>query len=236
MNVFGDALRWLNDPLNWQGERGILALTGQHLRIAILAVLLSALVAWPLALLMGHTGRGGGFTVVVSNVSRAVPTLALLTLLAVTPIGFGATATTLALAVFAIPPLLSNAYTGIREVDPDITEAARGMGLSGWQVLWKVEVPLAIPLIATGFRTATVQVIATAALAALVNGGGLGFIIEQGFGLQNYGQMIAGGFLIAALALSAEGLLALAQRLLMPKQARVSRQSPRARQPVGVAE
>ena len=147
-------------------------LTDEHLYITVFAVAIAALVALPLALGLGHRGRGGGFTVVLANVSRAVPTLALLTFFSVTPIGFGNRATIIALAVFAIPPMLTNTYVGIREVDRDVVEAARGMGMSESQVLFRVELPLAVPLITAGFRTAAVQVVATATLAALVGGGG----------------------------------------------------------------
>jgi osmoprotectant transport system permease protein len=138
-------------------------------------------------------------------------------------IGIGMTAAVLALAIFAIPPLLANAYTGLREVDPEVREAARGMGLSGWQMLWRVELPLAVPYIAAGFRTAAVQVVATTSLAALAAGGGLGEIISLGFGLGlsvGGGQVLAGGFLIIALALLVEGGLALVQRLVTPRPLR----------------
>lgn len=216
MNLIGDAIVWLNDPLNWQGKQGVPYLTYEHLYISFFAVLIAAVLSVPTALLLGHTGRGGGLTVVVSNVSRAIPTLALLTIFAATAIGFGNRATIIALAVFAVPPLLTNTYVGIRQVDPDVVEAARGMGLSGRSVLLRVELPLAVPLIAAGFRTAAVQVVATATLAALVGGGGLGRIITDGFGQQDRPQIVAGGFLVALLALFTEGSLALVQRLVTP--------------------
>ena len=184
-------------PAELEGKTGVPYLTYEHLYISGFAVLLAAVVALPLALALGHTGRGGGFTVVVSNVSRAIPTLALLTIFAATAIGFGNRATIIALAVFAIPPLLTNAYVGVREVDRDVVEAARGMGMSGRSVLLRVELPLAVPLIAAGFRTASVQVVATATLAALVGGGGLGRIITDGFGQQDRPQILAGGILVA---------------------------------------
>lgn len=220
MSSFGDAVVWLNDPLNWQGPQGVPHLTWEHLYISGLAVGIGALVAMPLALALGHTGRGGGFTVVTTNVSRAIPTLALLTLFSATAIGFGNRATIIALAVFAVPPLLTNTYVGIREVDPDVVEAARGMGMSGSSVLLRVELPLAVPLIAAGVRTAAVQVVATATLAALVGGGGLGVVINTGFGQQDRGQIIAGGILVAALALVTELVLAFVQRRVTPGQAR----------------
>jgi osmoprotectant transport system permease protein len=220
MNLLHGALVWLNDPLNWQGPNGVPHLTLEHLYISFSAVLLGALVGLPLALVLGHSGRGGGFTVAVTNVSRAIPILALLTIFAATAIGFGNRATILALAVFAIPPLLTNTYVGIREVDRDVVEAARGMGLSGPAVLLQVELPLAVPLIAAGVRTATVQVVATATLAALVGGGGLGVIINEGFGQQDQAQIMAGGILVAALALSVEGALAYVQHLVTPGRER----------------
>lgn len=220
MNLLGDAFVWLNDPLNWQGRGGVLYLTYEHLYISFFAVLLAALVSLPLALVLGHTGRGGGFTVLVTNVSRAIPTLALLTVFAATAIGFGNRATILALAVFAVPPLLTNTYVGIRGVDADVVEAARGMGLSERAVLLRVELPLAVPLIAAGLRTAAVQVVATATLAALVGGGGLGTVINEGFGQQDRPQIIAGGLLVAALALLTEAVLALVQHAVTPGRAR----------------
>ena len=230
MNLFGDAFVWLNDPLNWQGTQGVPRLTYEHLYISVSAVLIAALIALPTALALGHVGRGGGLTVVVTNVSRAIPTLALLTVFAATAIGFGNRATIIALAVFAVPPLLTNTYVGIRDVDRDIVEAARGMGMAERSILLRVELPLAVPLIAAGVRTAAVQVVATATLAALVGGGGLGKIINEGFGQQDRPQILAGGLLVAALALLTEGLLALLQRRVTPgherkRSQRVARRS-----------
>ncbi|HSV67788.1 MAG TPA: ABC transporter permease subunit [Mycobacteriales bacterium] len=220
MSAVGDAITWLNDPGNWRGRDGVPHLAVEHLTISGVAVGAACLVAWPVAIWLGHLGRAGGLTGVISTVSRAVPTLALLTLFAATPIGFGDPATTVALAVFAVPPLLTNAYVGVREVDPDVVEAARGMGLSPAQVLAKVEIPLALPLIAAGLRTAAVQVVATASLAALVGGGGLGVIVNDGFGLQRPGQILAGAVLIALLALATELALAGLQRLTTPGRSR----------------
>jgi osmoprotectant transport system permease protein len=220
VSTLGDAVVWLNDPLNWQGDNGVPHLTYEHLYISGAAVLLAALVALPTALLLGHVGRGGGLTVVITNVSRAIPTLALLTVFAATAIGFGNRATIIALAIFAVPPLLTNTYVGIREVDRDVVEAARGMGMSEVSVLLRVELPLAVPLIAAGLRTASVQVVATATLAALVGGGGLGKIINEGFGQQDPGQYVAGGILVALLALLTEGVLALLQRQVTPGRER----------------
>lgn len=209
MNDFSRAVVYLNDPLNWTRTdgTGIVHLLVEHLVISVVAVLLGSIVALPTGVLLGHSGRGGGFVVALSNVSRAVPTLALLTVFAVTPIGFGDRATTIALAVFAVPPILTNTYVGFREVDRDVREAARAMGMGTAQVVTRAELPLALPLVMTGVRTAAVQVVATAGLAALVGGGGLGTLINLGFGQQDYGLMIAGAILVAALALAVQGVL-----------------------------
>jgi osmoprotectant transport system permease protein len=173
-------------------------------------------VALPAGVLLGRSGRGAGAIVVLSNVSRAVPTLALLTVFAVTPIGFSDAATIVALAVFAVPPMLTNTFVGFREVDRDVREAARAMGMSRGQMLRRVEFPLALPLVMTGVRTAAVQVVATATLAALVGGGGLGRIINLGFGQQDLGQIIAGAVLVAALALLTELVLVLLSWAVTP--------------------
>ncbi|GLI03507.1 ABC transporter permease [Phytohabitans aurantiacus] len=220
------AVTWLNDPLNWTNPGGVLDRLGEHLWISAAAVALGCLVAWPLGLWLGHIGRGGGVVVMISNVTLAIPTIALLTILPLTFLGFGERPVIVALAVFAVPPLLANAYTGVREVDPEARDAARGMGLSGMQVLRRVELPLAVPYLAAGFRTAAVQVVATAALASFVNGGGLGQIISAGFGLgiaTGGGQILAGGLLVALLALLVEVVLAGVERVVTPRPLRRSR-------------
>jgi osmoprotectant transport system permease protein len=234
MNYLDQGFRWLNDPLNWTNPGGILERMSEHLLISAAAVLLGALIGWPLGVWLGHIGRGGGIVITVSNLTLAIPTLALLTILPLTPLGFGKPPVIVALAVFAIPPLLANAYTGVRQIDREMIEAAKGMGLSGGQVLRRVELPLAVPYLAAGLRTASVQVVATAALAAFVNGGGLGQIIAAGFGIGiaagGAGQIIAGGLIVALLALAVEGLLAGVQRLVTPRQLRRDRR----RRPVTV--
>jgi osmoprotectant transport system permease protein len=174
---------------------------------------------------LGHTGRGGGLVVAVANLTRAIPTIALLMIFPLTAIGFGRPPIILALAIFAIPPLLANAFLGVREVDPEVRDAARGMGLSGWQLVTRVELPLAVPYLLGGFRTASVQVVATATLAAFVNGGGLGMIISRGFGLgiaSGGDQVVAGGLVVIVLCLAVEGVLAAVQRLVTPRALRGS--------------
>ncbi|UJP41399.1 ABC transporter permease [Cellulomonas palmilytica] len=219
MDLLTEAFAWLNDPLNWSGRNGVLALTAAHLQVTLLAVLLAGLVALPAGVWLGRARRGGTLGVVVANTTRALPTLALLTLLASAGL-FGNTATVLACAVFAVPPLLTNTVTGLAGVDRDVLDAARGLGMSGGRRLWLVELPLAVPLVAAGVRTAVVQVLATVPLAALVGGRSLGSVVVSGFATQRYGQVLAGGLLVAALCLVAEGLLALAQRAVTPRGVR----------------
>jgi osmoprotectant transport system permease protein len=229
VNAFADAFVYLNDPFNWTRPNGIFDLLREHLTISVVAVLAAMVVALPLGIWLGTSGRGGGTIIVISNVSRAVPTLALLTLFAVSSIGFGARATTIALAVFAFPPILTNTYVGFRGVDADVREAARAMGMRRGQVIARVDLPLALPLVMTGIRTAAVQVVATAGLAALVAGGGLGRLVQLGFGQQDYGLMIAGAVLIAGLALLTELLLVLTSWAVTPGPRRLPFLSSRSR-------
>lgn len=214
--LINEAFVWLNDPLNWIGPNGIIALAQQHLVMSVIATVLACALALPLGVWLGHTGRGATFTVVAANTTRALPTLALLTLFSASAIGFGNRATVLAVTIFAIPPILTNCYEGVRGVDPGVREAALGMGMPGRSVLSSVSIPLALPVIAAGVRTAAVQVVATIPLAALVGGGGLGVIIVTGIATQRYGKALAGAILVATLCLVIEGLLALAQRLATP--------------------
>ncbi|MFD0557769.1 ABC transporter permease [Stackebrandtia endophytica] len=225
VNPIGAAFTWLNDPLNWTNPGGVVDLVVEHMYLSGLAVLLGCLIAWPVGVWLGHTGRGGTVTVTVSNLTRAIPTIALLSIFPLTALGFSTWSVVIPLAVFAVPPLLATAYTGVREADPDARDAAVGMGLSRFQVLTRVELPLAVPHLAGGFRTAAVQVVATATLAALFNGGGLGQIIARGFGktiAAGAGEILAGGLLVAALALLVEGVLGLAEKYVTPRALRVA--------------
>ena len=238
MNYFHEGYIWLNDPLNWTNPGGLFDRLQEHLVISLWAVLLGCLIGWPLGIWLGHRGKGGGAVITLANLTLAIPTLALLTILPLTPLGFGKPPVVVALAVFAVPPLLANAYTGLRQIDPETREAARGMGLSGGQLLRQVELPLSVPYLAAGLRTAAVQVVATAALAAFVNGGGLGEIISAGFGIGmsngGGGQIVAGGIVVALLALLVEALLAGVQRLVTPPALRSQRRRrPTAAAPAG---
>jgi osmoprotectant transport system permease protein len=207
---------WLSDPSHWTGPQGVPNRLLEHVGLSAAAVGLACVLAVPLALWLGHTGRGGALAVNLANAGRAVPTFAVLVLLAIGPLGFGPQSTVTALVLFAVPPVLTNGYVGMREVDRDVVEAARGVGLSPWQVVRTVELPLAVPLLLNGIRLAAVQVIATVTIAALVAGGGLGNIILLGFGTQDQAAVVAGALLVAALALVAEGAFALLARTLEP--------------------
>ncbi|QEV19427.1 ABC transporter permease [Streptomyces alboniger] len=217
MNAITGAYDWLTTGANWQGEKGVWHRLAEHLYFSGVCLAVACLIALPLALYLGHIGKGGALAVNISNVGRAVPTLALLILLTLTPLGeHGDAPTLIALVLFAVPPLLTNAYLGMREVDRAVVEAARGMGMSGGQLFARVELPLAYPLIMTGIRSAGVQVVATATLAAMAGEGGLGRIITAGFNLQNTPQVVAGAVLVALLALLVEGVLVVAGRLFDP--------------------
>jgi osmoprotectant transport system permease protein len=219
MDLLFDAFGWLADGANWQGSAGVPARLFEHLWLTAISMAIACAVALPVGLWLGHLGRGGTLAINISNVGRAVPTLAILVLLVLSPVGLSIWATILALVAFAVPPVLTNTYVGMREVDRDAVEAARGMGMSALQLLRRVEAPLAVPLIMNGIRLATVQVVATATIAALVAGPGLGRIITAGFGRRDYAQMVAGAILVAVLALLIEVLMELLQRRVDPLRA-----------------
>lgn len=226
VRIVADAWRWLTTGAHWTGSDGIGQRLVEHLWLTGLSLAVACLLALPVALWLGHTGRGGALAVNLSNVGRAVPTFAVLVLLSMGPLGqYGEAPTVVALVLFAVPPLLTNAYVGVADADRDVVQAARGMGMAPAQLLARVELPLAFPLLMTGIRTAAVQVVATATLAALPGGGGLGRIITAGFATNHPAQVVAGAALVALLALAVEGVLALAQRLLDP----APRRRPRAR-------
>ncbi|MCI3220618.1 ABC transporter permease [Streptomyces sp. NP-1717] len=214
MNTLADAWSWLTSASHWSGSDGIWNRLGEHLFLTVVCLLISCAVALPVALVLGHLGRGGALAVNISNTGRAVPTFAVLVLLLLTPIGqHGQWPTIIALVLFAVPPLLTNAYVGMSGVDPDVVRAARGMGMTGRQVLRRVELPLAAPLILTGVRVAAVQLVATATIAALVGGGGLGRIITAGFNLASTPMVVAGAVLVALFALLVEAVFEVARRL-----------------------
>lgn len=219
--VVDEALVWLNDPLTWTEPGGVLELAGEHLAMTAIAVAVASAVAIPVGAWLGHSGRGAGLVVWLTNASRAMPTLGIILLLAAGGL-FGNSAAVIAAAFFAVPVLLVNTYEGVRGADPDARDAARGMGMSGGRILLQVELPLATTLVAAGLRTTIVQVVATIPLAALVGGGGLGQIIALGMGTQRYGEVLAGGVVVAVLCLAIDLVLAVGQRLATPAPLRAN--------------
>ncbi|MFG2855345.1 ABC transporter permease [Streptomyces mirabilis] len=220
MNALTGAWDWLSDPAHWSGDDGVWHRLAQHLVLTVVCLVISCLIALPVALVLGHLGRGGALAVNISNIGRAVPTFAVLVLLLLTPLGkWGEGPTVVALVLFAVPPLLTNAYVGMREVDRSVVSSARGMGMTGRQMLFHVELPLSLPMVMNGERIAAVQLVATATIAALAGGGGLGRIITAGFNLASTPQVVAGAILVAVFALIVEGIFEIAERLA-PRWAR----------------
>ncbi|MFF2512558.1 ABC transporter permease [Streptomyces sp. NPDC058086] len=220
MSTLTGAWDWLGDPAHWSGDDGVWHRLAQHLVLTVVCLVISCLIALPVALVLGHLGKGGALAVNISNIGRAVPTFAVLVLLLLTPLGkWGEGPTVVALVLFAVPPLLTNAYVGMREVDRSVVRSARGMGMTGRQMLFHVELPLSLPMVMNGVRIAAVQLVATATIAALAGGGGLGRIITAGFNLASTPQVVAGAILVAVFALIVEGIFEIAERLA-PRWAR----------------
>jgi len=215
--VAGETAAWLTDHAHWIGSEGVPHRLVEHLAYSALTVALAALVAVPVGLWIGHTGRWQRFAIATSGALRAMPTLGLLTWF-VLLIGVGLAAPILALVILAIPPLLAGTYAGLESVDRPTVDAARAMGFTEWQVLFKVEIPLALPLLVGGFRSAALQVIATATVAAYVGLGGLGRYLIDGQAYRDYPQMVSGSVLVIALALIADGVFVGAQRLSTLKE------------------
>ena len=205
---------WLGDPAHWVGSMGVPVRVLQHLEYTGLALLFALIIGLPLGALVGHTGRGGLLLVGVANALRALPTLGLLTLV-VLVIGIGLVPPLAALIVLAIPPIMAGTYSGIQAVDPEMVDAARGLGMREHQVLLRVELPNALPLILGGVRSATLQLVATATVAAYVALGGLGRYVIDGNAQLDYYQMASGAVLVAVLAIVVDALLAGVQRLVV---------------------
>lgn len=207
---------WLADPAHWSGRDGIPNRILEHVLISGAAVVTAAAAALPAGAILGHTGRGGFVAINIAAIGRAMPSLALLAL--ALPISFslglglGFWPTFIAMVPLALPPILTNTFVAIRSVDRDLVEAARGMGMREAQILLGIEVPVAVPLILAGMRTASVAVIATATLGALVAGGGVGRYIVDGLALQEYERLFAGALLVALLAIGTELAFGLLQR------------------------
>jgi osmoprotectant transport system permease protein len=220
MSIVADVVEWFTTAEHWRGDFGVPHRLTEHALMSLAAVTAALVVGLPLGVWLGHRGRGGALAINLSNVGRAIPSLAILALvqqaigLSGWP-GFGARPAFVALVALAVPPLVTNAYVGVRGVDGDVVEAARGMGMTGGELLWRVELPIALPLVMAGVRTAAVQVVATATLAAVTAWGGLGRFIVDGFGQQDDAQIVAGALLVGVMALLTELGLAWLQRAVV---------------------
>ena len=220
MSLPADVVEWFTTAEHWRGDFGVPHRLTEHALMSLAAVAAAVVIGLPLGIWLGHRGRGGALAINLSNIGRAIPSLAILALvqqaigLSGWP-GFGARPAFVALVALAVPPLVTNAYVGMRGVDRDVVEAARGMGMSGGELLWRVELPIALPLVMAGVRTAAVQVVATATLAAVTAWGGLGRFIVDGFGQQDNAQIVAGALLVGLMALVTELGLGLLQRTVV---------------------
>jgi osmoprotectant transport system permease protein len=216
MDVVGDVLRWLTDPAQWSGPGGIPVRTLQHVWYSLVATGIAGAIALPIGIAIGHTGRGALLAVNLTNLGRAIPTLGII-ILVFQLAGFGFVPVLVSLVALAIPPIVTNSYIGVRSVDRDVREAAEGMGMRGRQVLWQVELPVAMPLIMAGIRTSAVQVVATATLAAFVGLGGLGRYLIDGLSQRDLPQVVGGAILVALLSLLTELLLGRVQALVVSR-------------------
>jgi osmoprotectant transport system permease protein len=221
VDFVADVASWFTDASNWQGVDGMPHRVWEHTVMCIVALVTAAAVALPVGMVIGHTGRGGAAAINVANLGRAIPSFAIIVLAAQWFEEIGAKPAYIALVALAIPPMVTNTLTAVQGVDPEVKEAARGMGLTGRQVLVRVEVPMGIPLIMAGVRTSGVQIVATATLAALVGWGGLGRYIIDGLATRDFVEVFAGAFAVAVLSIVAEVVLGGLQTLLGPRGLRV---------------
>jgi osmoprotectant transport system permease protein len=233
MSFLGDVVNWFRDGSHWSGDDGVIHRLAEHVQISLVSILIAAAIALPIGIVLGHLRRGGLLAINVSNVGRALPTFALLILLVqILGIGdppgllafTGSLPALIALIALAVPPMLTNAYIGMTQVDPDVRESAQGMGMSGGQQLTRVELPIALPLVMAGVRTAAVAVVATAALAAYIGYGGLGRFIIDGLSTQDNVQVFAGALLVALLSIAVEFALAGVQHALVSRGLRVGKE------------
>ena len=220
MSALGELADYVTTGANWEGRNGITQAVVDHLRLSAFAVAVGAVLAIPLAVFLGHVRRGGVAAVAVVNIGRAIPTFAIVALALPFSLrwgfGLGFWPSAVALVLLAIPPIFTNTYTGIRDVDPGVVESARGMGMRGSEVLIRAELPNALPLIITGLRVSAVQVVATATLATLVGYGGLGGLVVRGMAQRDDGKLLTGAVLVALLAVLTEVLFGLVERRASP--------------------
>ena len=223
MSLIQQGVDWLNDLANYRGQAGVVHLAWSHLEVTGAAMLIAAAVSLPIGVALGHFRRGGPLVTLLANISRAVPTLGLLYLLAEFP-AFGVSEKTaiVSLSIFAVPPMLTNAWAGVSTVEPEAVDAARGLGMSQWEILWRMELPLAVPLIFAGVRSSTLQTFATATIASYVGTDTLGNLIQlgQGAGKAGQGEVLGSAIIIGLLAIVIDLLLAIIQRRLTPKPLR----------------
>jgi osmoprotectant transport system permease protein len=224
MDVLRDALVWLSEFEQRSGAGSIPQRVVEHLYYSGLAVVLAALIAIPAGYFVGHTSRGSTWLVGLAGAARALPSFGLILLLVLL---FGVNgreiAAVLALVILGIPPLLAGAYSGIHQIPRTVIDAARAQGMTEWQILWRVEAPLSLPVLLGGFRQSVLQIVATATLVAYVGLGGLGYDIIQGIPLRRFDQTVGAAIVIVALALTLDAFLALATRLATPRGVRVGR-------------
>lgn len=214
MSSISDTIDWLKDPAHHSGDDGIPHRVVEHLGYTGLTIGIAAAIAIPLGLYIGHTGRLRTSAVALTGAMRALPTLGLLTFVVLLT-SVGLTPPIFVLVVLSVPPLLAGAYSGLESVDRETIDGARAIGMTEWQILTKVEMPLALPLIVGGIRSATLQVVATATIAAYVGLGGLGTYIFEGLAIQDYPEVLAGSFLVVAIALVLDAIFAVLQRLAL---------------------
>ncbi|TAP25619.1 MULTISPECIES: ABC transporter permease [Micrococcaceae] len=218
MNLLSDAFKWLVAPEQWEGKDGLAVLLGQHLLFTFISVVIAGAIAIPVGWAIGHTGKGREIAVGAAGIARAVPSFGLLILLVLL---LGVThkpeAAVLAFVVLAIPSLLAGAYTGFEAIDRKTIDAARAMGMTEWQILFKVEIPLGLSLLVGGIRAAVLQVVATVTIAAYVNLGGLGLPIITGLNLRRFDMVLGGALLVAVVALLLDMLLAMGQKAAVPR-------------------
>lgn len=213
MDLFLDALRWLIAPEQWQGHPSLLTRVGEHLGYSLLALLIAMVIAVPMGYAVGHTGRGKQLVVGSSGAARALPSLGLLTVLTLlVGVADAGIAATVVFVLLGVPSILAGAYSGIDNIDRQVVDAARAVGMTRWQVLGRVEIPLGLPILLGGVRNAALQIIATAVLAAYVGLGGLGTYILRGIPLRRFDETLGGALAIVAVALIVDGFFALAQR------------------------
>lgn len=213
---FSQGWQWLTDPTNWQGPAGIPVRIFEHLGYSGLTLLISVAIAVPIGLYVGHTGRGRVVVVSLAGMLRALPTLGIMTLFALIATSTLSLMPAIwSLVLLAVPPILTGTYAGIAAVDREIVDAARGVGMTERQLLFGVEVPNGLAVMLGGFRSAVLQVVATVAVVAFISLGGLGRYIIDGLAVQDYGQVLGGAVIIAAVAIVIDGLLALLQRVVV---------------------